>query len=88
MALSFLCGPTLTDMTTGTIVTAVTIGTFVSKGMSLLFNMLSRVCHSFSSMEQASFNFMAAAAICSDFGAQENKALSLLPLFSHLFAMK
>ena len=31
------------------------------------------VCHSFSSKEQASFNFMAAVTICSDFGAQENK---------------
>ena len=29
--------------------------------------------HSFSSKEQASFNFMAAVTICSDFGAQENK---------------
>ena len=32
-----------------------------------------QVCHSFSSKEQASFNFMAAVTICSDFGAQENK---------------
>ena len=31
------------------------------------------VGHSFSSKEQASFNFMAAITICSDFGAQENK---------------
>ena len=44
--------------------------TFVSKVMSL----------------QASFNFMAAIIICSDFGAQENK-MSLFPLFPHLFAM-
>ena len=29
--------------------------------------------HNFSSKEQASFNFMAAVTICSDFGAQENK---------------
>ena len=35
---------------------ALTVGTFVSKVMFLLFNMLS----SFSSKEQASFNFMAA----------------------------
>ena len=33
-----------------------------------------QVGHSFSSKEQASFNFMAAVTICSDFGAQENKA--------------
>ena len=31
------------------------------------------VCHSFSSKEQASFNFMAAVTIRSNFGAQENK---------------
>ena len=30
-------------------------------------------CHSFSSKEQASFNFMVAVTICSDFGAQKNK---------------
>ena len=38
-------------------------------------------------MEQASFNFIAAVTICSDFGAKEN-SLSLFPLFPHLFAMK
>ena len=31
------------------------------------------VCHSFSSKEQASFNFIAAVTIFSDFGTQENK---------------
>ena len=46
-----------------------------------------QVGHSFSSKEQASFNFMVAVTICSDFGAQEN-SLSLFPLFPHLFAMK
>ena len=30
-----------------------------------------QVCHSFSSKEQASFNFMAAVTICSDFGAPQ-----------------
>ena len=36
--------------------------------------MLSRfVIASFSSKEQASFNFMAAVTICSDFGTQENE---------------
>ena len=34
------------------------------------------------------FNFMAAVTVCSDFGAQENKSLSLFPFFPHLFAMK
>ena len=56
-------------MTTGK-TTALTRWTFVGKVVSLLFNMLSRLVigHSFSSKEQASFNFMAAVTICSDFG--------------------
>ena len=65
---------------------ALTKQTFVGKVMSLLFNMLViLVGQSFSSKEQVSFNFMAAVTICSDFGAQENKSLSLFP---HLFAVK
>ena len=60
-------------MTSGKII-ALTIWTFVGKVMSLLFNMLSSFfCHSFSSKEQDSFNFMAAVSICSDCGAQEIK---------------
>ena len=52
---------------------ALTRQTFVGKVMSLLFNMLSRfVISFFSSKEQASFNFMVAVTICSDFEAQEN----------------
>ena len=43
--------------------------------------------HSFSPKEQASFNFMAAVTICSDFGAQKKK-VSLLTLFPYLFVMK
>ena len=31
------------------------------------------ICHSFSSKELVSFNFLAAVTVCSDFGAQENK---------------
>ena len=58
-------------MTTGNTI-ALTRQTFVSKVMSLLFYAV-YVGHSFSSKEQASFNFMAAVTICSDFGAQENK---------------
>ena len=61
---------------------ALTVWTFVSKVMSLLFNMLS----SFSSKEQASFNFMAAVTICSDFGAQENKVchcFHCFPIYLH-----
>ena len=42
---------------------------------------LTEVCHSFSSKEQASFNFIAVTTVCSDFGAQENKICNF-PLFS------
>ena len=42
------------------------------------------VCHSFSFKDQASFSFMAAVIICSDFGAKES-SLPLFPLFSHVF---
>ena len=41
--------------------------------MSLLFNMLSRFAHSFSSKEQGSLNLMAAVTVLNDFGAQDNK---------------
>ena len=58
-------------MTTGKTIT-LTRQTFVSKVMSLIFNMLSRLVI-FSSKEKVSFNFMAAVTICSDFRAQENK---------------
>ena len=54
-------------VTTGKTI-ALTRWTFIGKVMSLLFNM-----HSFSSKEQASFNFMAVVTICSDFGAPKNK---------------
>ena len=50
--------------------------------MSLLFNMLSSFfCHSFSSKEQVSLNFMAAVTICSDFGVQENKVCDCFHCF-------
>ena len=49
-----------------------TIWTFVGKVISLVINILSS-CYSFSSKEQASFNFMTAVTIYSDFGAQVNK---------------
>ena len=53
---------------------ALTIWMFVSKLISLVFqSVVVYVCHSFPSMEQVSFNFMAAVTICSDFGAQKNK---------------
>ena len=59
-------------MITGKII-ALTIQTFVSKVISLLFNMLSSFVTAFLPKEQVSFNFMAAVTIHSDFGAQENK---------------
>ena len=46
-----------------------------------------QVCHSFSSKEQASFNFVAAVTIHSDFGVQENEIYHCF-LFPHLFAVK
>ena len=76
----------LAFLTTGkTIVLSRSIRTFVSKVMSLLFNMLSRVVIAFRPVNKC-LNFMT-AVICSDFGAQEN-SLSLFPFFPHLFAMK
>ena len=40
------------------------------------------VCHSFSSKEEVSFNFMAAVTICNDFGAQEDKVTHYFHCFS------
>ena len=57
-------------MTTGKTI-ALTRRTFVSKVMSLLFNMLSRLVITF--LPRRNFNFMAAVTICSDFGAPQNK---------------
>ena len=48
--------------------------------MSLLYKMLS-VGHSFPSKEQASFNFMVAVTIYTNFGAQENKPV-IISMFS------
>ena len=64
-------------MTTGKTI-ALTRRTFVGKVVSLLFNMMSKLClsydgHNFSSKGQASFNFMAAVTNCSDFRAQKDK---------------
>ena len=68
-------------MTTGKTI-ALTRWTFVGKVMSLLFTLLSRLV--IASKEQASFNFMAAVTICSDFGAQENSNFqkSLLSIYN------
>ena len=62
---------------------------FVSKVMSLLFNMLCRLVIAFLTRNKHFFNCMVEVTICSDFEAQENKVYqSLFPLFPHLFAMK
>ena len=66
---------------------ALTIWTFVGKVMPLVFNTV-QFCHSFPSKEQASLNFRAAVTIRSDYGAQEEKNLSLLSLFSLLLSIK
>ena len=60
--------PSHLHMTTGKTI-ALTVQTFVSKVTLLLSNILSR-CHSFSSKEQVSFNFMAVATVYSDLEAQ------------------
>ena len=73
-------------MTTGKTM-AVTTWTFVTKVMSLPSNTL-YVCHSFSSKEQTSFNFMAAVTVRRDFGAQENEVYYCFHFCPHLFAMK
>ena len=67
----FMVWHTHLDMTTGKTID-LTIWIFVSKVMSLLLNMLSRLVIAFLPRSK-SLNFMAAVTICSDFGAQENK---------------
>ena len=70
--LSLLYGPTLTSVQTTGKTIALTIWTFVSKVMSLLFNMLSRFVIAFLPRSKR-LNFMVAVTIHSDFGAQENE---------------
>ena len=72
--LSFLHSPTLISINDHWKTIALTRWTIVGKVMSLLFNMLSRLVITFLPRSKASFNFMAAITICSDFGAPENKA--------------
>ena len=55
-------------MTTGEII-ALTMKTFVSKVMSLLFNMLSRFFIAFLPRSKHFFNFVAVVTVHSDFGA-------------------
>ena len=67
--------------------TALTIQAFVSKVMSLFFNMLFRFVTAFFPKEKESFSVMATVTIHSDFGYQENK-VSLFALFPYLFVTK
>ena len=62
-----------------------TVWIFVSKVVSLLFNMLCRFVISFPSKKQASFNFVVAVSIRSDLGAQENKLCHCFYFFSIYF---
>ena len=62
-------------MTTGKTI-ALTRWTFVGKVMSLLFNVLSRWVIAFIPRSKC-LNFMAAVTICSDFGAQESKSVTV-----------
>ena len=57
-------------MTTGKTI-ALTRWTFVSKVMSLLSNMLSRLVIAFLPRSKHFFNFIAVVTTCSDFGAQD-----------------
>ena len=59
-------------MTTGKTIVLIR-WTFVGIVISLLFNMLSRFVIAFFARSQASFNFMAAVTVHSDFGAPKNK---------------
>ena len=71
-------------MTTGK-TTALTIQTFAGKVMSLLFNMLSTFVIDFHPRSKHLFNFMAAVAVCSDFGAQEYKVCHCFHFFPICF---
>ena len=65
---------------------ALTRQIFVSKIMSLLFNMLSRLVTAFLPRSKCLF-FMAAVTICSDFRAEKIKSATV-SIVSPLFAMK
>ena len=73
-------------MTTGKVI-ALTMWTFVSKVVSLLFNTLSRFILAILPRTKCLLISWLQFTISSDFGVQENK-VSLFAFFSHLFAMK
>ena len=81
--LSFLYSPTLTSIHDYGKTRALTRQTFISKVMSLFFNMLSRFVIAFPPRSKH-LNFMVAVTIHSDFGAQENKAFHCF----HYFPLK
>ena len=60
---------------------ALTLGTFVSKVISLLFNTLSRFIISFHPRSKVSSNFMAVVTIHSDFGALKEEIYHCFHLF-------
>ena len=65
---------------------ALTRWIFVSKVTSLLFNMLSRLVITFlPRSKQASFNFMAAVTICSDFGATQKQSVTFFIVSPSIF---
>ena len=66
-------------MTSGKTI-ALTRRTFVSKVMSLLFNMLSRLVISFLPRSKC-LNFMVAVTISSDFGAPKSKVCHCFPIY-------
>ena len=72
-------------MTTGKTM-ALTRWAFVGKVMSLLFSMLSRLVIGFLPRIKHLFNFMAAATICSDFGAPLQKKKSKVCNYFHCFS--
>ena len=55
---------------------ALSIWTFVGKVMSLLFNTLVYVSHSFPAKKQSSSNFVAAVTICNNFVIRSYPILS------------
>ena len=87
LAFSFLYDPTLTYvMTTGKTI-ALTIWTFVSRVMFLLFNMLSRLVIAFLPRSKHLLISWLQSPPAVLFGAQENKVCHRSIVF-HLFAMK
>ena len=69
-------------MTTGKTI-ALTRQTFDSKVMLLLFNMLSRLVTVF--LPRSKSKFMTAVTICSDFGAQKAKSVTVSTVFPSIF---